>query len=104
MASPWYRFFIAYDPATTLSKVSCPVLALNGEKDCQVTADDNLPLIESTLKSSGNTKVTAKKLPGLNHLFQTCKSGLPNEYEEIEETISPSVLTAISDWLAEQTK
>jgi pimeloyl-ACP methyl ester carboxylesterase len=104
LTSPWYRFFIKYDPCTDLAKVTCPVLALNGEKDCQVTAEDNLPLIESTLKSAGNTHLTAKKLPGLNHLFQTCKTGMPSEYETIEETMAPSLLTLISDWLAEQTK
>jgi len=75
------------------------VLALNGEKDLQVAADINLPSIEKALGSGGNKAVTTIKLPELNHLFQHCKTGLPAEYGEIEETFSPEVLKIMSDWI-----
>jgi biotin carboxylase len=75
------------------------VLALNGEKDLQVAADVNLPAIVKALKSGGNKAVTMMKLPELNHLFQHCKTGLPAEYGEIEETFSPEVLKIMSDWI-----
>ncbi len=75
------------------------MLALNGEKDLQVAADVNLPAIEKALKSGGNKAVTTMKLPELNHLFQHCKTGLPAEYGEIEETFSPEVLKIMSDWI-----
>jgi hypothetical protein len=42
-------------------------------------------------------------LPGLNHLFQTAKTGSPAEYGKIEETFSPVALKTIGDWIAEQT-
>jgi dipeptidyl aminopeptidase/acylaminoacyl peptidase len=87
------------DPSDLWKKVKCPVLALNGEKDVQVAANENLPAIQKALKSGGNKSVKAIKLPGLNHLFQHCKSGLPTEYSEIEETFSPDVLKTISDWI-----
>jgi len=95
----WFRYFIMTDPAAFWKKVKCPVLALNGEKDIQVAADENLPAIEKAMKSSGNYSVTTIKLPGLNHLFQHCKTGLPAEYGEIEETFSPEALKIISDWI-----
>ena len=76
----WFRYFIVTDPAIFWKKVKCPVLALNGEKDLQVAANENLPAIEKTLKTSGNKSVKAVKLTGLNHLFQHCKTGLPAEY------------------------
>ena len=72
---------------------------LNGENDLKVSADINLTDIENTLKSGGNKAVTTMKLPELNHLFQHCKTGLPAEYGEIEETFSPEVLKIMSDWI-----
>ena len=95
----WFRYFIITDPATFWKKVKCPVLALNGEKDLQVSADENLPAIEKALKSGGNKSVKTIKLPGLNHLFQHCKTGLPAEYPAIEETFSPEVLKIMADWI-----
>jgi hypothetical protein len=95
----WLRFFLFTNPAVFWKKVKCPVLALNGEKDLQVSAHENLPAIEKAVKSSGNNAVKTIQLPGLNHLFQHCKTGLPSEYGEIEETFSPEVLQIISDWI-----
>jgi len=96
----WLRFFISTDPALFWKKVKCPVLALNGEKDMQVAADENLGAIEKALKSGKNTGIKTVKLEGLNHLFQHCKTGLPAEYGEIEETFSPEALKLISDWIS----
>ena len=75
------------------------MLALNGEKDVQVAANENLPAIEKALKSSGNRSVKIVKLPSLNHLFQHCTTGLPSEYGTIEETFSPEALKIISAWI-----
>jgi alpha/beta superfamily hydrolase len=95
----WFRYFLFTDPATFWKKVKCPVLALNGEKDLQVAANENLPAIEKVLKAAGNNSVKTIKLSGLNHLFQHCKTGLPAEYGVIEETFSPEALKIISDWI-----
>jgi pimeloyl-ACP methyl ester carboxylesterase len=97
--NPWFRFFLTYDPRPVLSRVTCPVLALTGEKDLQVPPDANLPAIEEALAAGGNESVTVTELPGLNHLFQTADTGAPFEYGRIEETISPTALTAIADWI-----
>jgi pimeloyl-ACP methyl ester carboxylesterase len=102
--SPWFRYFLTYDPRPALAKVRCPVLALVGEKDLQVPPKENLSQIESTLKNAGNNRVSVRELPGLNHLFQTCKSGAPAEYAELEETIAPGALAVIGDWICEQVK
>jgi uncharacterized protein len=95
----WFRYFIITDPTIYWKRVNCPVLALNGEKDLQVSAKENLPAIEKALKSSGNKSVKTVKLPELNHLFQHCKTGLPAEYSSIEETFSPDALKIIADWI-----
>jgi len=104
LLSPWYRFFLTYDPKPTLTKVKCPVLAINGEKDLQVSPKENLSAIEEALKAGGNQNYTIKELPGLNHLFQTAQTGLSSEYAKIEETISPIALKMIGDWILEQTR
>ncbi|MFQ6115525.1 MAG: alpha/beta hydrolase family protein [bacterium] len=97
--SPWFRFFLTYDPRPTLMKLSCPVLAINGELDLQVPPKENLGAIEEALKAGGNKHYTIKELPGLNHLFQTTKTGAPSEYAKIEETMSPVALKIIADWI-----
>ncbi len=101
--SNWFRYFLLFDPAPVLEKVSVPVLALVGEKDLQVPPKENLALIEAGLKKGGNKKYTMLLMPGLNHLFQTATTGLPGEYGVIEETISPAALQTISDWILKQT-
>lgn len=97
--TPWFRYFLTYDPRPALAKVRCPVLAVNGEKDLQVPPKQNLPEIEKALKSGGNTRVTVREFPGLNHLFQACKTGAPSEYSQIEETFNPEALRVIGDWI-----
>ena len=96
---PWNRFIMSYDPAAALRKVRCPVLALNGDKDTQVPADIHLAAIEQALRDAGNTRSEVRKVPGLNHMFQTAKTGHPREYRDIEETISPAVLQLVGDWI-----
>jgi uncharacterized protein len=102
LSSPWYREFIQFDPATALRNVTCPVLALIGEKDLQVPPNQNLPAIRKALEASGNKNFEVDELPGLNHLFQPAKSGAPSEYGEIELTISPIALETISSWILKQ--
>ncbi len=102
LTSPWYRFFISYDPATALRHVECPVLALIGGLDMQVPAAQNLPAIRAALEQAGNAHVDAEELPGLNHLFQTAKTGSISEYATISETISPVALEKIADWILKQ--
>lgn len=99
MQSPWYLYFLNYDPATALRKVTVPVLAINGSKDLQVSSKRNLPAIRKALESAGNTHIDVEELPGLNHLFQTAKTGSVEEYSQIEETIAPVALEKIAGWI-----
>jgi uncharacterized protein len=101
--SEWFRFFLRYDPRPTLRQVKVPVLAINGDKDLQATPNENLDAIAAALKEGGNKDFSIVRLPQLNHLFQTSQTGLPTEYGEIEETISPIVLKTISDWILKRT-
>jgi uncharacterized protein len=102
VSSPWFRSLLQYDPAPVLSKLTCPVLVLNGEKDVQVPPQQNLPPIRKALESGGNKNFEIDELPGLNHLFQTAKTGGIAEYSEIEETMSPIALEKVASWILKQ--
>lgn len=97
LSAPWLRFMLAYDPTSTLSRMRGPVLAINGSKDLQVPADQNLPAMRRAL--GGNGDATVMELPGLNHLFQTAVTGSPREYESLKEGMSPLALKTITDWI-----
>jgi pimeloyl-ACP methyl ester carboxylesterase len=99
IGSPWFRFFLDYDPVPALQKTKCPVLALNGDKDLQVSSKENLPPIQKALEAGGNTDFQIMELAGLNHLFQHCQSGSPTEYGAIEETMAPGALNNVSNWI-----
>jgi len=95
--TPWERYFLAYDPAPILARITVPVLVLNGSLDVQVPAKENLASARQALRN--NPKATVVELPGMNHLLQDSKTGAPNEYNDIEETMSPIALKTITDWL-----
>ncbi len=104
LENPWLLFFLRTDPADYIVQLHCKVLALNGSKDIQVVADPNLSAIDSALKKSKVKIYSTQKIPGLNHLFQHCKTCKIEEYGELEETFAPDVLQIMGDWLDKNVK
>ena len=102
-SSPWFRYFLDYDPIPALQQTKCPVLALSGERDLQVPPKENLPLIQKALEDGGNKDFKVIELPGLNHEFQHCYMGLPAESRAIEETFAPDAMKTLSDWILQHT-
>ena len=100
LMTPELKSLMAWDPSEILSKIQCNVLAIGGDKDLQVPVTLNLNLLQSQVKK----RVTTKIYPNLNHLFQHCTTGLPNEYAGINETISPEVLNDIATWIIHNNK
>lgn len=103
LSSPWMRYFLTYDPAPALRQLNCPVLTLNGDKDLQVDAEQNLPAIEAALEAGGNQQFTLRRFPDLNHLLQKAETGMIDEYGTIEQTVNPAVLNLVTDWIQEVT-
>jgi len=99
LTTPWFRYFLAYDPQPVLTKIKIPVLALNGSKDMQVAAQANLQGFEKGLLAAGNKHFKTVELPDLNHLFQHCQKCTVAEYGLLEETFSKEVLGIMTDWL-----
>ena len=75
--------------------VECPILALNGEKDCQVLPIENTTAISKCTTGKAETII----VPNLNHLFQNCTIGSVEEYMTIEETFSEKVMEIITEWI-----
>jgi alpha-beta hydrolase superfamily lysophospholipase len=99
MLSPWYRYFIAANPTNYLTKVKCPVLALDGTKDMQVNAEANLAGIKASLEKGGNKHFEVVPMPDLNHLFQKAVTGSLAEYSQIQETVNPAALEKVTGWI-----
>ena len=100
--TPWFRFFIRYDPGPALGGLAVPTLALFGGKDTQVDADQNQTAMEAAFAASANRDIAVRRVPGLNYLFQTAGTGSPAEYGTIEETMAPEALETISGWILER--
>ena len=99
LSNPWFKYFMQMNPEDYLSKTNCPVLALNGEKDIQVSAKPNLAGIKKALEKNKNKNFRTQEMPGLNHLFQHCKKCTVQEYEELEESFDPATLQLITHWI-----
>lgn len=95
----WIRWFVAHDPAESLSAFEAPMLALYGGKDVQVPAQQSA---EALRRLAPDADIVV--LPDLNHLMQTAGTGLPDEYARIEETIAPVALETIADWVAARSR
>lgn len=100
LCMPWMYFFLRYDPTEAIVKTTCPALLLNGSKDLQVLASQNLPGYEKLIAEHGKTNLVLREMLGLNHLFQHCETGSPDEYFNIDETISPKVLEMIVEFVS----
>lgn len=99
MVSPWYSAFIRLNPGEYVQQMKCPVLALNGEWDVQVNAQQNLDALK-TIYPEAEVKI----YPGVNHMFQETSSlGQSLNYGAISQTFSPKVLDDIAKWLVKIT-
>lgn len=104
LLTKWFRAGMRLDHTPYISRVKCPVLAINGTKDLQVNADINLTAIEKLLKDSGNEDYEIFKPEGINHALQKCETGLPSEYSGIEETVDPVILDKITEWILNESE
>ncbi|MCK4873048.1 MAG: alpha/beta hydrolase [Phycisphaerales bacterium] len=101
LTTPWFKFFLSYDPREKLREVTIPVLAVAGSLDLQVPPVLNMSAIEAALAEAGNEDVTTHVFEGLNHLFQKAETGSPTEYASIDETFNEQALAYITTWIRE---
>ncbi|MCR4374320.1 MAG: alpha/beta fold hydrolase, partial [Acidobacteria bacterium] len=80
---PWMKYFVAFDPADALRKVSVPAYAAFGGLDIQVLPELN---------------------EGPMRLFQRAKTGLVTEYATLEKVFVPGLLEDIATWIQTATR
>ena len=97
--TPWFQYFLAYDPATALRQVHCPVLLLFGELDVQVPAEMNRVAMENALKAGGNRRYRSVIFPKANHLFIAGKTGNIDEYATAKKEFIPGFLDTVTDFI-----
>ncbi len=102
LRTPWFKFFLDYDPAPTLQRVKCPVLAVFGELDLQVPAAVNRDPMEQALKSGGNSAYRIEVLARANHLYQEAKTGTVQEYTTLRKEFVPELLPLLTSWILKQ--
>ena len=104
-ADPWMKFFITYDPATTMRLVKTPVLILTGSRDQQAVPAE-VQLMEAAFKEAGNKDVTARVLPDLNHLFVHDTDGFPANYAKLPPPVMVhnDLLVMVTDWVVKRLK
>lgn len=98
---PWFRYFINYDPSNIIPKITCPILALNGSLDVQVTSRENIDAYENLISKMNSPRSKTLELEGLNHLFQTAKTGNTSEYYKLTETFNEDALRIIYKWISD---
>jgi pimeloyl-ACP methyl ester carboxylesterase len=103
LACPWTRFIVAYDPATAIEKVTCPILALYFADDGAVPPKTNVPALEAASTRAGNEDVTIRTIPRINHLIQLA-APTPPDAARLDETVAPEVLEIMGAWILERTK
>lgn len=96
--NPWMLYFLRFDPKQNLHDTKIPVLGLFGEKDMQVSAKQNEPLLKEYI-AKNNASNRIKTLKDLNHLMQLAETGSPSEYAENKDTFSEKALKEILTWL-----
>ncbi|MCC3152122.1 alpha/beta fold hydrolase [Hymenobacter sp. BT770] len=98
LTTPWYRYYLKFNPQPALADVQCPVLLVHGSNDHDASPT-NLVALEKGLKA--NKKVTTRLL-GVNHWFQTPASELlPNADGTVDAIISAQLLDSLRDWIFE---
>ncbi|MEY2613003.1 MAG: hypothetical protein RL069_1815, partial [Planctomycetota bacterium] len=95
LQSAWMRHFLAYDPSSNWVLFDSPVLAIWGERDTQVLPEINREKLEEIAMHNTSLQSDFVVMPGLNHLLQSCNTGLPDEYDSNAEAISPLALEVI---------
>ena len=99
-ADPWMKFFLTHDPAATARRVTTPVLILTGAND-QQAPPEQVEEQKAAFLAAGNRDVTARVVPGVNHLFVEDADGFPGNYTKLPSPvrIKPEIVGEVVDWL-----
>lgn len=95
----WFQSFVEYDPADDWSRTTIPVLAIYGELDMQVDAEQNAPAVRAALEAADNEHFEVVRLGDANHLFQAAETGALTEYAILGAQFTPELMPLLISWL-----
>lgn len=98
VATPWMTTFLQLNPAEYIAQMECPLLAIGGEKDCQVLPV-NLEMIEKVCQEH-HVPCTIRLMKNTNHLGQICETGAVEEYAKLGQAPDEEVLKVLIHWLS----
>jgi len=98
--TPWFRSFLAFDPARHIRDIDQPILVIQGLLDTQVDPS-NADRLETLARTRDRDKVVeVVKVPGINHLLLPATTGDVDEYASLRDLqISPAISTAVAGWI-----
>ncbi|HOC16847.1 MAG TPA: alpha/beta fold hydrolase [Vicinamibacterales bacterium] len=99
LKTPWFRYFLTYDPVPALEKLACPALAIFAEHDTQVPAGPNREAMEAAFERGGHRDHTIVVVPRANHLYQESATGAPTEYAMLKKEFAPGFAETITSWI-----
>ncbi len=98
--TPWFKSFLAFDPARLMRDIDQPILIVQGEVDSQVEPSNADRLAELAAARKGAPSPEVVKLAGINHLLVPATTGEVGEYASLsDESISPNIAEAVAAWL-----
>jgi len=100
LSSPWIKYFLQFEPSKYIKKIKCPILAINGSRDIQVSPKENLKGIQESINPRKCKTLETQEMEGLNHLFQMADEGTVQEYYYLQETFSIEALHVIEDFIS----
>ena len=96
----WLRQRLDEDPVEHMRQVTCPVLAITGEKDMQVD-----PLDAARIATLAAGEVEYHNVPNLTHILRVDEgpASLFTYEKLLKKPVEPSVLGLIGEWLEART-
>jgi dienelactone hydrolase len=93
----YWNSLLAYDPTATADALGRPAFVLQGERDYQVTVEDDLT--EWRVAFADNADARIEQYPSLNHLFMPGEGQpTPAEYYEPNH-VAESVVADLASWV-----
>jgi hypothetical protein len=99
LSSPCLETCLAWDPARIVPLVDCPTLLVYGARDMQVPSLENIAAARALLQRFDKPGWAVREFAGMNHVFQHCRTGMPDEYGAIDQVMDDEVVGEVVNWI-----
>ena len=99
LASPCLETCLTWDPSQVVPRVTCPVLVVYGTKDVQAPALENVAAARALIEGLGKDNWVIQEIGEMNHAFQRCVTGMPDEYARIDHVMADEVVREVVVWI-----